>query len=184
MKFTVNSGFFLEPKHSIIPDNTEKITSVPAETRTPGWEWSSTVNMLDKEQNSRAYLRIVILENWPWNSSLSISTSKNSLIFQLSSCWPYPTCTWLCTEVTKEAYSWQLSDSISAHIHTLHHLLHHISLLLMFIWCSWRLKFLPTHTADLLNIGCSTYLCVFKWELEKNICKSRWKSQLKNQKRC
>lgn len=75
----------------------------------PVWWWSSPVNMLGKEQNSRTHLQIVILENWPWNSSLCISTSKNSLIFQLSSCWPYATCTQLRTEVARETRSWQLS---------------------------------------------------------------------------
>lgn len=75
----------------------------------PVWWWSSPVNMLGKEQNSRTHLQIVILENWPWNSSLCISTSKNSLIFQLSSCWPYATCTQLCTEVARETCSWQRS---------------------------------------------------------------------------
>jgi len=73
------------------------------------WWWSSTVSMLDKEQNSRTHLQIVILENWPWNSSLWISVSKNSLIFQWMSCWPYATCTQLCIEFARENHSWQLS---------------------------------------------------------------------------
>lgn len=34
----------------------------------PAWWWSSTVNTLDKEQNSRTRLQIVTLENQPWNS--------------------------------------------------------------------------------------------------------------------
>lgn len=75
----------------------------------PAWWWSSTVNRLDKEQNSRTHLQIVILENWPWNSSLWISTSKNSLIFQLSLCWPYATPMQLYTEVARETHSWHLS---------------------------------------------------------------------------